>query len=109
MDMAFPQQMRNLIVRLLRVGRHQSANIMVILHNIRSASWSTQAHSSAKYLVLFPRSQKGKITQYINRDLGIPLGKARDHVRAFSQTGRTMVVRLHAPELLLGEQLIRLI
>ena len=108
-DCAFPQLMRNLIVRLLRVGRHQSINVMVILHSIRSASWSTQAHQSCKYLVLFPRSQKGKITQYINRDLGVPLGKARDHVRAFGQTGRTMVVRLHAPELLLGEQLIRLL
>ena len=109
MDSAFPDRMRALINRMLRVGRHQGLNIWVILHNIRSASWSTQAHSSAKYLVLFPRSQKGKLTAYLNRDLGIPLGKARDHVRAFSQAGRSLVVRLHAPELLLGEQLIRLI
>ena len=109
MDMAFPTEMRNLINRLLRVGRHQGVNIMVILHSLRSAAWSTQGHQSCKYLVLFPRSQKGKITQYLNRDLGIPLGKARDHVRAFSQSGRSMVVRLHAPELLLSDQLIRLI
>ena len=109
MDMAFPNQMRTLIQRLLRVGRHELKNIIVILHSIRSAAWSTQAHQSAKYLFLYPRSQKGKIIQYLNRDLGIPLGKARDHVRAFSQTGRVMIVRLHSPELLLGEQLIRLI
>lgn len=109
MDSAYPNQMRTLIQKLLRVGRHQQANVMVILHSLRSASWSTQAHQSCKYLVLFPRSQKGKIIQYMNRDLGIPLGKSRDHVRSFSQTGRTMVVRLHAPELLLGEQLCRLI
>ena len=108
-DSAFPQQLRILITRMLRVGRHQNVNIMVILHSIRSAAWSTQAHQSCKYIVLFPRSQRGKIVQYLNRDLGIPLGKARDHVRAFSQSGRTMIVRLHAPELLLGEQLIRLI
>ena len=108
-DCAFPSEMRTLINRMLRVARHQQINIMVILHSLRSAAWSTQAHQSCKYLVLFPRSQKGKITQFINRDLGIPLGKARDHVRSFSQTGRTMIVRLHAPELLLGEQLIRLI
>ena len=109
MDSAFPQQLRVLITRMLRVGRHQNVNIMVILHSIRSAAWSTQAHQSCKYIVLFPRSQRGKIVQYLNRDLGIPLGKARDHVRSFSQAGRTMIVRLHAPELLLGEQLIRLI
>ena len=109
MDTAFPSQLRTLINRMLRVGRHQGINCFVNLHSIRSAAWSTQAHSSSKYLVLFPRSQKGKITQYINRDLGIPLQKARDHVRAFSQSGRTMVVRLHAPELLLGEQLIKLL
>ena len=109
MDTAFPHRMRTLINRLLRVGRHQQLNLMVILHSIRSAAWSTQGHQSCKYLVLFPRSQKGKITQYLNRDLGVPLSKARDHVRAFSQTGRTCIVRLHAPELLLGEQLIRLL
>ena len=109
MDTPFPQEMRTLTTRLLRVGRHQGINIMVILHSIRSASWSTQAHQSAKYLVLFPRSQKGKIIQYINRDLGVPLQKARDHVRSFSQTGRTLIVRLHAPELLLGEKLCRLL
>lgn len=109
MDMAFPDQMRGLINRMMRVGRHQGINIMVILHNIRSAAWSTQGHSSAKYLVLFPRSQKGKIVGYLNRDLGIPLNKARDHVRAFSQAGRSMIVRLHAPECLIGGQLIRLI
>ena len=109
MDTAVPKQLRDMITRLLRVGRHQGLNLMVILHNLRSAAWSTQAHISSKYLVLFPRSSKGKITQYLNRDLGVPLGQARDHVRAFSQTGRTMIVRLHAPELLLGENLIRLL
>ena len=109
MDTAVPVQLRNMITRLLRVGRHQGLNLMVILHNLRSAAWSTQAHISSKYLVLFPRSSKGKIIQYLNRDLGVPLGRARDHVRAFSQTGRVMIVRLHAPELLLGEKLIRLL
>jgi len=109
MDTPFPTQMRTLINRMLRVGRHQGLNIMVILHSLRSATWSSQAHQSAKYLYLFPRSSKGKIISYLNRDLGIPLAKARDHVRAFSQSGRVMVVRLHAPELLLGDQLCRLI
>ena len=109
MDTAFPELLRALINRMLRVGRHQGLNIMVVLHNIRSAAWSTQGHSSAKYLVLFPRSQKGKLVQYLNRDLGIPLNKSRDHVRAFAQAGRSMIVRLHAPECLIGEQLIRLI
>ena len=108
-DMVASERIRNLINRQLRVARHQGVTIMVVLHNLRSGAWSTQAHNSIRYLTVFPRSQKGKIVAYLNRDLGIPMAQARDHVRAFSQTGRTMSIRLHAPEALIGETLIRLL
>ena len=100
---------RQLVNRLLRVARHQGLTIMMILHNLRSGSFSTQAHSSVKYLTVFPRSQKAKIVNFLNRDLGIPLAAARDHVFNFGQTGRIMSIRLHAPEMLIGEKLLRLL
>ena len=100
---------KHLVNKLLRTARHQSLTVIMILHNLRSSTFSTQAHNSIKYLTLFPRSQKGKLIQYLNRDLGIPLAKARDHIFKFSQAGRTMTVRLHAPEALIGPRLIRLI
>ena len=108
-DMVASESNRSLINRQLRVARHQGVTIMVVLHNLRSGAWSTQAHNSIRYLTVFPRSQKGKIVAYLNRDLGIPMQQSRDHVRAFSQTGRTMSIRLHAPEALIGEKLIRLL
>jgi hypothetical protein len=108
-DMVAPVRVRALINRQLRVARHAGVTIQVILHNLRSGAWSTQAHNSIRYLTVFPRSQKGKVVAYLNRDLGIPLSQARDHVRSFAQNGRHMSVRLHAPELLIGPKLIRLL
>jgi len=108
-DMVAPNRVRTLINRQLRVARHAGVTVQLILHNLRSASWSVQAMNSIRYLTVFPRSQKGKVVAYLNRDLGIPLGQARDHVRTFAQHGRHMSVRHHAPELLIGPKLIRLL
>ena len=108
-DMVAPTRVRALINRQLRVARHAGVTVQLILHNLRSASWSVQAMNSIRYLTVFCRSQKGKVVAYLNRDLGIPLGQARDHVRTFAQSGRHMSVRHHAPELLIGPKLIRLL
>ncbi len=109
MDSCCPTLLRRLVNRGLRVFRHQGISLMVIVHSIRSSSWSAQAYNSIRYLVLFPRSQKGKITNYLNQDVGLPLKDARETVREFSQTGRHMVVRIHAPECLIGPKLIKIL
>ena len=98
-----------MVIHRERVYRHQSVSLMVILHSIRSGAWSQQAYNSIRYLVLFPRSQKGKITNYLNQDIGLPLREARETVRSFSQTGRHMIVRLHSPECLIGPKLIKIL
>ncbi len=100
---------RHLIDKLLRVGRHFGLTLLVILHSLKSGVWSSQAYSSVKFLTTFPRSQKAKIIGFLNKDLGLPLPESRDHVFAFSQTGRTMTVRFHAPEMLIGPKLLRLL
>ena len=82
---------------------------MVIVHSIRSGAYSQQAYNSIRYLILFPRSQRGKIINYLNTDIGLPLQKARDTVRAFAQTGRHMIVRIHSPECLVGPQRIEIL
>ena len=109
MDSCCPDAMRRLINRGLRVYRHSGLTLLVILHSIRSGSWSQQAYNSIRWLVLFPRSQKGKITNYLNQDVGLPLKEARETVRAFAQTGRSLIVRIHAPEVLIGPQLIKVL
>ena len=108
-DQVGAQYTRELVNKQLRTSRHFGITIMYILHNLRSGSFSTQGHNSVKYLTVFPRSQKGKVVNYLNRDIGLPMSEARDHVRAFAQAGRVMSIRLHAPEILIGEQLIRLL
>ena len=109
MDSVAPPLMRRLINRGLRVYRHLGISLLLILHSIRSGAWSSQAHNSIKYIVLFPRSQKGKITTYLNQDIGLTLKEARETVRAFSQTGRFMVVRIHSPEVIIGPKLIKVL
>ena len=109
MDSCCPDALRRLINKGLRVFRHQGISLMVILHSIRSGAWSSQAYNSIRYLVLFPRSQKGKITNYLNQEIGLPLKVARETVREFSQTGRHMIVRLHSPEVLIGPKLIKIL
>jgi hypothetical protein len=108
-DMISPNRVRTLINRQLRVARHAAVTVQLILHNLRSASWSVQAMNSIRYLTVFPRSQKGKVVNFLNSEIGIPLSQARDHVRTFAQSGRHMSIRHHAPELLIGPKLIRLL
>ena len=82
---------------------------MFILHRIKSGTWSTQGSNSCKYFTLFPRSQKGKVVQFLNFDMGLTLGESRRMVRDFAATGRDMTVQLFAPNCLIGPKLIRLI
>ena len=73
-------QLRHIINRLQRTARHDGVGLAFILHCIRSGIWSSQASSSCKYFVLFPRSQRGKCRDFINKELGpwrIPRARIR--------------------------------
>ena len=109
MDSAISQQLRPYIATLLRTGRHDALGLMYIVHSIRSGSFSAQAHNSVKYFVLIGRSQKGKIRAYLNTEIGMTLKEARENVADFAEAGRSMIVRLHAPQAMIGDKLIRLI
>ena len=100
---------RNLINRALRVSRHRSTGICFILHRIKSGSWSQQSANSAEWFVLFPRSQKGKVTAFLNQDMGQQMREARKNVSDFSASGRAMYVHMYAPNFLLTDTLVRLI
>ena len=81
MDSCCAPMLRKTINTLLRTARHDDVGLMFILHSIRSGLWSTQASSSCKYFVLFPRSQRGKVRDFLNKELGCTLPEARTHVR----------------------------
>jgi len=103
------EAMRNLIVRLQRVGRHKGVGLFFLLHKLSSGLWSSQAYSSARNIIVFPRSMKNKIRDLMEKEMGIPRREAQRHLHDFAQTGRAMVIRMHAPASLQNEKLIRLI
>ena len=82
---------------------------MYILHRIKSGAWSVQGHNSCRYFVLFPRSQKGAVTQFPSESMGLTLKQSRRNVADFGATGRAMTVQLFAPNTLIGPKLLRLI
>jgi hypothetical protein len=109
MDSCCARILRTKINRMLRTSRHDDVGLMFILHSIRSGLWSSQASSSCKWFVLFPRSQKGKVRDFLNKELGCTLQEARDHVHNFSQSGRAMSVRLFSPQCLISENRLQLL
>jgi hypothetical protein len=107
-DSVIHRQMRKKINKLLRTGRHTNRGLCYILHAIKAGLDSTQASSSCRYYVLFPKSAKGKIVDYL-RDQGLTMSEARQQVSDFSDCkSRAMIVRLHAPTALINEELLRL-
>ena len=60
-------------------------------------------------MVLFPRSQRGKVRDFLNKEIGCTLAEARDHVHDFGQVARAMHVRLFSPQCLISKKLIRLL
>ena len=109
-DSACASQMRNWINVALRVARHRSVNFITIFHNIRAGSFSAQAHNSVARFTVFPRSQRGKIIQYLNKDHGIPLSRCREIVDDYAsqRKGRAMTINLHSPNFFGGADLLTL-
>ena len=103
------EAMRNLIIKLQRVGRHSGVGLIFLLHKLSSGLWSSQAYSSARYIVVFPRSMKNKIRDFLEKDIGITRKEAKRHLLDFSQTGRAMICRMHSPCAFMNEKLIRLL
>jgi hypothetical protein len=103
------EKMRKLIVRVQRVGRHRKLGLMFLLHKLKSGSWSSQAYSSCRHIVVFPRSQKNKIRDMLEVDFGIPKKEARRTVADFGQTGRAMILHAHSPNYIVNDKLLRLI
>ena len=102
-------QLRKTINRMLRTSRHDAVSLIFVLHSIRSGIWSAQASSSCKYFILFPRSQRGKVRDFLNKEIGLTLAESREAVQHFAQSGRGMTVRLFSPQCLIGTNRLELI
>ena len=86
-----------------RTLRHKGIGMTSIQHSMRGGRWSSQAYSSVKFVHTFPRgSGKGKLVDYLSKDIGMPLRLAREYVQRFAEQGRLMTVRMHSPACLIG-------
>ena len=88
-----------------RTVRHKGIGLTSIQHSMRGGRWSSQAYSSVKFVHTFPRgSGKGKLVDYLSKDIGVRLKDAREYVTRFAEGGRRMTIRMHNPSCLIGPQ-----
>ena len=93
-----------------RTLRHKGIGMTSIQHSMRGGRWSSQAYSSVKFVHTFPRgSGKGKLVDYLSKDIGVRLKKAREYVQRFADNGRVMTIRMHSPACLIGPKGVVLI
>ena len=86
-----------------RTLRHKGVGMTSIQHSMRGGRWSSQAYSSVKYVHTFPRgSGRGKLTDYLSKDVGVPVRKAREYIERFAERGRVMTLRMFNPNCLIG-------
>ena len=86
-----------------RTVRHRGIGLTSIQHSMRGGRWSSQAYSSVKFVHTFPRgSGKGKLVDYLSKDIGVRLNDAREYVTRFAEGGRRMTIRMHNPSCLIG-------
>jgi len=109
MDACCASILRRRINRMCRCSRHDKVGLMFILHKIASGTWSSTASSNCKWFILYPRSQRGKVRDWLNKEMGCTLAEARDHVFNFSQAGRAMHVRLFSPQCLITKNRLQLL
>ena len=108
-DSFAPHKFRHLFDKMLRCARQDCKTLCLIFHSLKSGVFTSQGMNSVRYLVTFPRSQKQKIISFLNKDLQIPAQKTRDLVKKFSQSGRSLILRMHSPEALIGEKYVTLL
>jgi len=86
-----------------RTLRHKKVGLTSLQHSIRGNQYTSQAFSSVFGVVTFPRGGgRGKLIRFLADDIGFGVRKARELVASFSDGGRWLLIRMHAPGCLIG-------
>ena len=101
-----PSLLRRWSNTALRTLRHKAVGVTLLMHSIKSAAFSSQAHNTVKTFVLFPRTQKAKISDWLVKDLGLSMKEARG-ISDFSDSGRWLYINVHSPQFMCNEKLVR--
>ena len=104
-DAVVYKQLQRFLIKYLRTGRHRKVAVVSLQHNVRGGKWTSQAFSSVKTVVLFPRGGgKGKIVDFLNETVGLTRRKATDLCELFAESGRWMAINSWSPVVLYGEK-----
>ena len=104
-DAVVYKQLQRFLIKYLRTGRHRKVAVVSIQHNVRGGKWTSQAFSSVKTVVLFPRGGgKGKIVDFLNETVGLTRRRANNLCELFAESGRWMAVNNWSPVVLYGEK-----
>jgi len=94
---------RNFMTRYLRTGRHKKIGVVSIQHQVRGGQDTSQAYSSVKTVVLFPRAGgKSKQVDFLHEVAGVSRKKAHKLVEIFGESGRWMAINNWSPICLYG-------
>jgi len=104
-DAVVAKQLQRFLIKYLRTGRHRKVAVVSIQHNVRGGKWTSQAFSSVKTVVLFPRGGgKGKIVEFLNETVGLTRRRAGELCELFAESGRWMAINSWSPVVLYGEK-----
>ena len=97
------RQSRRFMNKMMRTGRHRSLGLVSIQHNVRGSQDTSQAYSSVKNVVLFPRAGgKGKQVDFLNETVGVTRKQAYNLVDIFAESGRWMAIHQWSPVVIYG-------
>ena len=102
-DSVVYKQLQKFLIKYLRTGRHRKVAVVSLQHSVRGGKWTSQAYSSVKTVVLFPRGGgKGRIVDFLTETLGLTRRKAIEMCELFAESGRWMAINSWSPVVLYG-------
>ena len=96
--------------RLIRVGRHKGISpVFFINHRILSGYYGKQLSNTVAWRVLFPRSSKHKLVQWLRDFISMSQQAARNLVNRVLPTSRWLAIHMHSPVCAISEKFITLL
>ena len=101
--------LQQILDKNLRTSRHSNQSQISLNHQVNAGNLAKQLTSSVKWRIMFPRSQKTKISRWISDRTDLPIKEARRLVQKIGGTSRWLAVHLFSPQFICGEKYITLI
>mgnify|MGYP006982487336 CR=1 FL=1 len=101
--------LQSLLDKQLRTSRHSNQTQISLNHQVNAGNLQKQLSSTVRWRVMFPRSQKFKISRWISDRTDLPIKEARLLVQKIGATSRWLGVHLFSPQFICGEIFLTLV